>query len=95
MEAGTNDHQDVKMSEEQIRQKVKLAFAHVSGVPLAQIGDNAHFVNDLGLDELTIIEAAVELSREFRFEAISDEEEAFATVDAAVRYFHDRLNLQS
>ena len=84
------------MSEDQIRQRVKAAVANVCGVSASQIGDNAHFVDDLGLDSLSVIEAAVELDREFRIGGLStDGEKLLVSVDQAVRHIQNRLNLQS
>jgi acyl carrier protein len=75
---------------------VKEAIATLGGLSVTEIGDNAHFANDLGLDSLMIIEAAVELDREFQIKGVSsDAEEPFASVDDAVRYIHDRVKLQS
>ena len=57
------------------------------GVSASQIGDNAHFVDDLGLDSLSVIEAAVELDREFRIGGLStDGEKLLVSVDQAVRH---------
>ena len=83
------------MNEDQIRERVKAAVANVCGVSAANISDNAHFVNDLGLDSLSVIEAAVELDREFRISgSSSDTEKLFESVDDAVRYIHKRMKLQ-
>ena len=84
------------MSEDQIRAKVKAAVANVCGVSVNDIADDAHFVNDLGLDSLSVIEAAVELDREFRISGLSpDAQRMFESVGDAVSFIQERIQLQS
>ena len=61
------------METARIAGKVKSIIASVTGIPEANISDNALFKEDLGLDSLAILEVAVDVENSFHIRA-SDEE---------------------
>jgi acyl carrier protein len=84
------------MSKEEIRGKVKSAIANVCGMDATEIGDDAHFVDDLGLDSLSVIEAFVDLEREFKIaEATEEAESRLVSIGTAVEYIQEQLNTQA
>jgi len=84
------------MTEADIRAKVRGAVANVCGIDVADVPDSAHFVNDLGLDSLSVVEALVELEREFRLGDATEEDEArLVGIDEAVQYIQKKINLQT
>ncbi|MEZ5333315.1 MAG: acyl carrier protein [Thermoanaerobaculia bacterium] len=54
------------MTTEEIRVRVKEIIADVAGVDAAGIGDEAHFIEDLGLDSLAMLEMGVDIDYEFK-----------------------------
>lgn len=84
------------MSKEQILDKVKSAVANVCGMDPVGIADDARFVEDLGLDSLSVIEAFVELEREFKIaNAEEGAESRLVSVPAAVEYILEQLQTQA
>lgn len=84
------------MSEVEIRTKVRTAIAHICGVDVSKIPESAHFVDDLGLDSLSVVEAFVALEREFQLEDATEEEEALLVgIDEAVQYVQSKLSVQA
>ena len=64
------------METEQIRQRIKHAISRIAGVDIANVADNARFVEDLGLDSLSIIESFVAVERDFRLQALPEDIES-------------------
>lgn len=84
------------MSDEQILEKVKAAIANVCGMEPSEIPDDAHFVDDLGLDSLSFIEAFVELERQFKIgQATEEAEKSIVSVGTAVSYIRGQLSVQT
>jgi len=71
--------------------KVKTIIAQKLGRPVAEVGEQASFVEDLDADSLDIVELVMALEREFDIDIPDDEAEKIRTVADAVRYIvaHD------
>ena len=71
---------------DQIRACVKQAICNVNSMEPEEVGDNAHFTDDLELDSLTRVEVMVEIERALGIEFPGDGmPEDMHTVDDAVR----------
>ncbi len=80
------------MQVEEIRTRIKATIAKVSGINSAEIADSASFVDDLGLDSLSILEIAVNVEHDFKIKKASDEElSQIRTVEDTVRFVGSRL----
>lgn len=60
------------MDAEAIRARIKEIIADVAGLDATTIGDKAHFVDELELDSLSLLEIGVEVDYEFKL-GVSDE----------------------
>ena len=47
------------MSADEIRYRIKEAVSRIAGISVDRISDDARFIEDLGLDSLSIIESLV------------------------------------
>jgi acyl carrier protein len=56
------------MSEHDIRMRIKEALSRIAGIDVERISDDARFVEDLGLDSLSVIESLVVVEHEFRLQ---------------------------
>jgi acyl carrier protein len=54
------------MTTEEIRSRIKEIIAAVAGIEATAIGDDAHFVDDLGLDSLAMLEMGVDIDYAFK-----------------------------
>jgi acyl carrier protein len=72
------------MDVDTIRSKVKESIHKVTGIEPATISDSAAYVDDLGLDSLSILEIAVSVEEQFKFQANDEELSAIRTVDDTV-----------
>jgi acyl carrier protein len=80
-------HRESDMSGDEIRMRIKEAVSRIAGIAIDQIADDARFVEDLGLDSLSIIESLVVVEHEFR---LQPEEEDMGT---NVRSIEDAVQL--
>ena len=60
------------MNVDEIRARIKEIIADVAFLDPAEIGDEARFVEDLGLDSLSLLEIGVEVDFEYKL-GVSDE----------------------
>lgn len=74
-----------------IRAKTKEAIAKVTGIDAGAISDSASYVDDLGLDSLSILEVAVSVERQFRFQATDEELASIRTVQDTVDLVRKKL----
>jgi acyl carrier protein len=82
----------VTMSVELIRLRIKEAVSRVAGIHIDLIQDDARFVEDLGLDSLSIIESLVAVEHEFRLQPEGDDvEKQVQSIDDAVRLVQGQL----
>ena len=72
------------MDVEAIRASVKNCIQKVTGIESATISDSAAYIDDLGLDSLSILEIAVSVEEHFKFHANDEELSAIRTVDDTV-----------
>lgn len=49
-----------------VKAKIKEIISNVSGIPVEDITDQASYVEDLGLDSLTLLEIGVDMDYEFK-----------------------------
>jgi len=79
------------MDVESIKPKIKEAISSVTGIAVDQINDSASYEGDLGLDSLAILEIAVSVESEFKFQASEEELAAIKTVEDTVSLVRKRL----
>ena len=79
------------MDVEVIRARVKQSINQVTGIDAAAISNSAAYVDDLGLDSLSILEIAVNVEEHFKFHATDDELAAIRTVDDTVELVRRRM----
>jgi acyl carrier protein len=83
-----------RMDVEVIRTKVKESINRVTGIEAATISDTASYDADLGLDSLSILEIAVDVETQFKFQASDEELSAIHTVEDAVSLVKKRLSAE-
>ena len=54
------------MEASQVKARIKEIIATVSSIPVEDIADDASYVDDLGLDSLTLLEIGVDIDYEFK-----------------------------
>ena len=79
------------MEVEQIRSKVKDVITQVTGIPVDQITDEASFIDDLGLDSLTLLEIGVDVDFQFSLNVPDEELKELGTVNQTVVFVQQRL----
>jgi len=79
------------MDVEAIRARVKQSISQVTGIDAATISESAAYVDDLGLDSLSILEIAVNVEEHFKFHATDDELAAIRTVEDTVQLVRRRM----
>jgi acyl carrier protein len=75
------------MSADEIRLRIKEAVSRIAGIAVDRIPDDARFIEDLGLDSLSIIESLVVVEHEFRLEPQQED------IEAKVRSIEDAVQL--
>ena len=78
------------MDVEVIRARVKQSIQQVTGINVAAVSDSAAYVDDLGLDSLSILEIAVNVEEHFKFHASDDELAAIRSVEDTVELVRKR-----
>jgi acyl carrier protein len=79
------------MDVETIRARVKESIKKVTGIDPATISDSASYMDDLGLDSLSILEIAVSVEEHFRFHATDEELTTVRTVADTAELVRRRL----
>lgn len=79
------------MDTEKIRATVKQSINKVTAIPLEKISESASYVDDLGLDSLSILEIAVDVESQFKFQASDEELSSIRTVADTVELVRKRL----
>ena len=82
------------MDVEAIRARVKQSISQVTGIDAVTISDSAAYVDDLGLDSLSILEIAVTVEEHFKFHATDDELAAIRTVEDTVQIVRRRMYVE-
>ena len=68
-----------------IRDTIKQSITRITGIPRDQISDTASYVEDLGLDSLSMLEIAVDAEMTFRVKIPDERLPEIRTVADAVR----------
>lgn len=82
------------MDVELINAKVKQAIQQVTGIDAATIADSASYDQDLGLDSLSILEIAVCVEQQFKFQATDEELSSVRTVADSVELVRRRTMVE-
>jgi acyl carrier protein len=82
------------MNVEVIRDAVKQSISRVTGIDARAISDTASYDTDLSLDSLSILEIAVEVERQFKFQASDEELSCIHTVEDAVSLVKKRVGVE-
>ena len=82
------------MDVEAIRVRVKQSISQVTSIDAAAISDSAAYVDELGLDSLSILEIAVNVEEHFKFHATDDELAAIRTVEDTVQLVRRRMYVE-
>ncbi|MEM1177607.1 MAG: acyl carrier protein [Acidobacteriota bacterium] len=73
------------MSIVDIRDKIKEIIANVTNLDPADIADNAHFIDDLQLDSLSLMEIGVDVDYEFKLGVPEERLQELRTVEDSVQ----------
>lgn len=79
------------MDTDTIRATVKQSISKVTAIPVEKISDAAAYVDDLGLDSLSILEIAVDVETQFKFQTSDEELRSIRTVADTVELVRKRL----
>jgi len=77
----------------QVREKVKELIANVINVEPGMIADDAHFIDDLNLDSLSLLEIGVDVDYEFRLGVPEERLQELRTVQDSVDLVMERLGV--
>lgn len=72
------------MPRDQIRLEIKRIVADIAGLESHEIADDAAFVDDLGLDSLTLLEIAVDVDYAFKLDIGEERLAQLTTIPEAV-----------
>jgi acyl carrier protein len=80
------------MSADEIRSRIKEAVSRIAGISIDRISDDARFIEDLGLDSLSIIESLVVVEHEFRLQPQQEDMETrVRSIEDAVQLVQSQL----
>lgn len=68
----------------EVRMKIKEIIANVTNIDPAEIADDAHFIDDLQLDSLSLLEIGVDVDYEFRLGVPEEQLQELRTVKDSV-----------
>jgi len=68
-----------------IREQIKTHISTITGIPVGQIADSASYVEDLGLDSLSMLELSVNLEYSFKIKLPLERLPELRTIDDSVR----------
>lgn len=68
----------------EVREKIKEIIANVTNIDPAEIADDAHFIDDLQLDSLSLLEIGVDVDYEFRLGVPEERLQELRTVQDSV-----------
>lgn len=63
---------------------LKKIISEICDITVEEVGDTQHFVNDLGMDLLKLVELSVEIERVMGIEVLHIGEEPLTTVDSVL-----------
>jgi len=81
------------MDRDEILASLKATIAKISGLSVDSIADSASYVEDLGLDSLTILEIVVEVDYQFKVKIPEDKMEQIRTLEDTVNVVQECLSV--
>jgi acyl carrier protein len=75
-----------------IAEKVKEIVSQQLDVDIAEVKDEAQFIEDLGADSLAIVELVLAFEEQFEIDIPDEDTEKIATVGDAIKYIQDHMN---
>ena len=83
------------MEIEALEQEIKQIIANTASIDIADIDEKTSFVDDLGLDSLTLLEIAINVDYEYNLELSEEEMGQIGTLSGAVELVQKRLAVQA
>ena len=80
------------MKDEKIEMQVKEILADKFGVTIDSLDNSTSFKDDLGIDSLDMMEALMEIERQFNITISDEDAEKLETVNALLIYISQQLN---
>ena len=74
-----------------IAQKVKEIVAQQLDVDIAEVKDEAQFIEDLGADSLAIVELVLAFEEQFEIDIPDEDTEKIGTVGEAISYIQEHV----
>ena len=74
-----------------IAQKVKEIVAQQLDVDIAEVKDEAQFIEDLGADSLAIVELVLAFEEQFEIDIPDEDTEKIGTVGEAIKYIQEHV----
>jgi acyl carrier protein len=74
-----------------IAQKVKEIVAQQLDVEIAEVKDEAQFIEDLGADSLAIVELVLAFEEQFEIDIPDEDTEKIGTVGDAIKYITEHV----
>ena len=74
-----------------IAQKVKEIVAQQLDVDIAEVKDQAQFIEDLGADSLAIVELVLAFEEQFEIDIPDEDTEKIGTVGDAIKYIQEHV----
>jgi acyl carrier protein len=74
-----------------IAEKVKEIVAQQLDVDIAEVKDEAQFIEDLGADSLAIVELVLAFEEQFEIDIPDEDTEKIQTVGDAIKYIQEHL----
>ena len=75
----------------EIADKVKEIVAQQLDVDIAEVKEEAQFIEDLGADSLAIVELVLAFEEQFEIDIPDEDTEKIATVGDAIRYIQEHV----
>ncbi len=82
------------MTSEEIKGRIKEIISSVSNIPVEEIGDEDHYVEDLNLDSLSLLEIGVDVDYHYRLGLVEEEMRSIINVTQAAELVAARLAAQ-
>ena len=79
------------MTSDEIKGQIKEIIFNVSNIPVEEIGDEDHYVDDLNLDSLSLLEIGVDVDYTFRLGLGEEEMRPIVNVEQAAELVMDQL----
>ena len=74
-----------------IAEKVKEIVSQQLDVDIAEVKEEAQFIEDLGADSLAIVELVLAFEEQFEIDIPDEDTEKIATVGDAIKYIQDHV----